>query len=240
MTIPLKDLVNITKVSKKMNIDSDDLLLDALDDKYQLYALSTRNHTVELLPCYNEWIEEVDSFIDMYKKNDMLCIEITIGQVLSINHQAIKELIVNKQCSEILLFRELGPELDASPTYYWKTSAELYKFGIGECVDPHLAHVHLDNIFMLKEDVRCLKNPLTITTNRHESASNGSLKVIGLLMSHLAKTPKYASGISPNKTQIKELLLDLAVELDINNYGLSKVDERLLVQAMKYLETQKI
>jgi hypothetical protein len=34
-------------------------------------------------------------------------------------------------------------------------------------------------------------------------------------------------------------LLELAVELDVNNYGLSKVDERLLKQASDYLETQK-
>lgn len=74
--------------------------------------------------------------------------------------------------------------------------------------------------------------------NKHKP-SNTELKVIGLLMHHLAKSPKYASGTSPNKSQIKELLLELAVELDVNNYGLSKVDERLLAEAMKYLETQK-
>jgi len=33
-------------------------------------------------------------------------------------------------------------------------------------------------------------------------------KVIGLLMHHLAKTPKYASGSSLNRNQIKELLLE--------------------------------
>jgi len=36
------------------------------------------------------------------------------------------------------------------------------------------------------------------------------------------------------------LLLDLAEELGINPYGLSKVDERVLADALKYLETQKI
>jgi hypothetical protein len=59
-------------------------------------------------------------------------------------------------------------------------------------------------------------------------------------MHYLAKSPKYASGTSPNKSQIKELLLDLATELKVNQYGLSKVDERLLVDAMKYLEEQKL
>ena len=67
-----------------------------------------------------------------------------------------------------------------------------------------------------------------------------NVKVIGLLMHHLAKSPKYASGTSPNKSQIKELLLDLAEELGVNPYGLSKVDERVLADALKYLETQKV
>jgi hypothetical protein len=88
-------------------------------------------------------------------------------------------------------------------------------------------------------------NPIASKTTEHASASEPAkpsttaLKVIGLLMHHLAKSPKYASGSSPNKSQIKELLLELAMELDVNNYGLSKVDERLLAEAMKYLETQK-
>jgi hypothetical protein len=96
----------------------------------------------------------------------------------------------------------------------------------------------IDNLFI---------NPNPSTSNANDSApsnanakpSTTALKVIGLLMHHLAKSPKYASGSSPNKSQIKELLLELAVELDVNNYGLSKVDERLLAEAMKYLETQK-
>ena len=58
-------------------------------------------------------------------------------------------------------------------------------------------------------------------------------------MHHLAKSPKYASGTSPNMSQIKELLLDLAEELDVNSYGLAKMDERILADAIKYLETQK-
>lgn len=73
----------------------------------------------------------------------------------------------------------------------------------------------------------------------NEKPSSTALKVVGLLMHHLAKSPKYASGSYPNKSQIKELLLDLADELGVSNYGLSKVDERLLTEAMRYLETQK-
>ncbi len=73
----------------------------------------------------------------------------------------------------------------------------------------------------------------------NEKPSSTALKVVGLLMHHLAKSPKYASGSSPNKSPIKELLLDLAGELGVSTYGLSKVDERLLTEAMRYLETQK-
>jgi hypothetical protein len=96
----------------------------------------------------------------------------------------------------------------------------------------------IDNLFINP-------NPRLSTTKEQTSdkglakPSTTALKVIGLLMHHLAKSPKYASGTTPNKSQIKELLLELAVELDVNNYGLSKVDERLLAEAMKYLETQK-
>lgn len=78
------------------------------------------------------------------------------------------------------------------------------------------------------------------TGSIQEKPSFTALKVIGLLMHHLAKSPKYASGTSPNKSQIKELLLELAIELEVNPYGLSKVDERILAEAMKYLEEQKL
>ena len=78
-----------------------------------------------------------------------------------------------------------------------------------------------------------------LSDNLVTKPSTTSLKVIALLMHHLAKSPRYASGKSPNKSQIKKLLLELADELDIDDYGLNKVDERLLAEALKYLETQK-
>jgi hypothetical protein len=65
------------------------------------------------------------------------------------------------------------------------------------------------------------------------------LKVIGLLLNYLAKNAKFQTGGNPNKSQVKELLIKLAEELKINPYGLAKVDERLLTDALKYLETQK-
>ena len=108
-------------------------------------------------------------------------------------------------------------------------------FKLKDMLDGAGRKVTVDNLYIYN-------NPTTKDTTpaaTEDKPSNTSLKVIGLLMHHLAKTPLYASGASPNKSQIKELLLKLAEELDVNNYGLSKVDERLLVEAMSYLENQK-
>ena len=109
-------------------------------------------------------------------------------------------------------------------------------------LDPELDELlNIDDVFILENDikVRALKS----NSDQRQSTSkpsNTALKVLGLLMHYLAKkNKKYASGSSPNKSQIKELLIDLAVELDINQYGLSKVDERLLTDALSYLESQK-
>ncbi len=96
----------------------------------------------------------------------------------------------------------------------------------------------IDNLFV-DPNPKCRKSDQDAIGANKEKPSSTALKVVGLLMHHLAKSPKYASGSSPNKSQIKELLLDLADELGVNNYGLSKVDERLLAEAMRYLETQK-
>jgi hypothetical protein len=95
--------------------------------------------------------------------------------------------------------------------------------------------ITIDNLYINPD----LPQETNVSGNNENKPSNNALKVIGLLMRHLAKTPKYASGDSPNKSQIKELLLDLAEELNVNSYGLSKVDERLLSDAMTYLEDQK-
>ena len=109
-------------------------------------------------------------------------------------------------------------------------------------LDPALDELlNIDDVFILENDikVRALKS----NSDQRQSTSkpsNTALKVLGLLMHDLAKkNKKYASGTSPNKSQIKELLIDLAVELDINQYGLSKVDERLLTDALNYLDSQK-
>lgn len=108
-------------------------------------------------------------------------------------------------------------------------------FNLVKMLDGAKREITADNLYIHNNPAIEDKAPVAT----EDKPSNTSLKIIGLLMHHLAKTPKYASGASPNKSQIKELLLDLAEELGVKNYGLSKVDERLLAEAMNYLENQK-
>ena len=108
-------------------------------------------------------------------------------------------------------------------------------FSLAKALDGAEREITGDNLY-IDNSLSLKKKASTATVDKPNSTS---LKVIGLLMHHLAKSPRYASGTSPNKSQIKELLIDLAEELDVNNYGLSKVDERLLADAMNYLEDQK-
>jgi hypothetical protein len=162
-------------------------------------------------------------------------VDVQIAQPLRLNQQAIKELLVSRQFNEVELYRELAQEVDGVD--FWKTERELHDW---DASLPGYDTVTLDQIqvskFQLEELLTTSKKA---PENRTDKPSATALKVIGLLMYHLAKSPKYASGKNPNKSQVKELLLELAIELDVNNYGLSKVDERLLAEAMKHLETQK-
>ena len=75
-------------------------------------------------------------------------------------------------------------------------------------------------------------------TSKGEAPSKTALKVIGLFMLHLNKG-KYSNNGKPNKSQIKELLIALSKDNSIDDYGLSKVDERLLTDALAYLKEQK-
>ncbi len=75
-------------------------------------------------------------------------------------------------------------------------------------------------------------------TSDNEAPSKTALKVIGLLMHHL-NSGKYSNNGKPNKSQIKELLLELAKEHKIDSYGLRKADERILNDAFLYMNEQK-
>ncbi|NRP60369.1 hypothetical protein [Marinobacterium sp. xm-d-564] len=238
MTKSLRDLINLSEAASTMKLDVSDLLFDALEGKLDLFTISKTDRTIDLIPCKKEWIDEEKFFIDNYDQANSQHTEINIGQILALNESAIKGLIVNKHCSEVELLRNLGDDLTDTDFDHWRTAEELYDHHKWVDGKPSYKEVELDNIFMLKSEVNSSKQLSTSPVN-NALASNTSLKVIGLLMHHLAKSPKYASGTTPNKSQIKELLLELAVEMDVNNYGLSKVDERLLAEAMKFLETQK-
>ncbi|NRP58360.1 MULTISPECIES: hypothetical protein [unclassified Marinobacterium] len=238
MTKSLRDLINLSEAASTIKLDVSDLLFNALEGKLDLFTISTSERTLDLFPCKKEWVDEEGFFIDTYDRENRQHFELEIGQVLALNKSAIKGLIVNQKFLEVELLRNLGDDLTDTEFDHWRTAEELYDHHKWVDGKPSYKEVELDNIFMLKSEVNSSKQLSTSPVN-NALASNTSLKVIGLLMHHLAKSPKYASGTSPNKSQIKELLLELAVELDVNNYGLSKVDERLLAEAMKYLETQK-
>lgn len=143
------------------------------------------------------------------------------GEIFRLPREVIKKLWINGECTFSDLLNEgYQKDLEVNRTWEWSGPKT----------------ITTDNIFIEK---RHFNRP----NNIQKTDSNGSktaLKVIALLMYHLSKSPKYASGSSPNKSQIKELLLELAVELEVNPYGLSKVDERILAEAMKYLEEQKL
>jgi hypothetical protein len=121
--------------------------------------------------------------------------------------------------------------------FYW---AKPKGYEIASLMRDFDGEVVLDNLFVGPNLEVKVSSQESSVREIIDKPSNTALKVIGLLMCHLAKSPKYSSGSSPNKSQIKELLLDLAEEQQVNAYGLSKVDERLLAEAMKYLESQKL
>ena len=152
------------------------------------------------------------------------------------SERAIKQLITSNSFSEAELYKPLAPLPDGFD--FWETEREIYDWeeNLPEYDSISLARVHVleHSLVSQRESKKSLVRAAT------DNASKTSLKVIALLMHHLAKSPKYASGTSPNNSQIKELLLELASELDIDPYGLNKVDERLLSDAMKYPEEQKL
>lgn len=234
----LRDLINIKDAAEKAKTDVAEILFIALESKIELFSVVTEDSSQVLVPCRSEWIEEAGGNVDIYGDEKRLQIDVSIGQIIQLNDKAIKDLIINKKFSEVELYHALGPSLEGSEQEYWKTAKELYDFNGWIDNKPTYRDLDLENVFILRNESNI--QPSQANAKSNDLANKTSLKVIGLLMHHLAKSPKYTSGTSPNKSQIKELLLDLAEEQGINSYGLSKVDERLLAEAMKYLETQKL
>lgn len=240
MTINIRDLLKITEASTKHKKEPKDILFDALEGNCSLYVISDKDIREALVPCRAGELHHVvpGEFIDQYRPmlNHLQYVDIQLGQPLALNKTAIKHLIINQCFSEVELFREQAPAVENLEFDFWKTEREIYEW---EKL-PEYASITLDHVLVPKSalTIQTLGNK-PATSNIRDNTSNTALKVIALLMHHLAKNPKYASGKSPNKSQIKELLIELAADLGVNNYGLSKVDERLLTDAMKHLEEQK-
>jgi len=244
MNIQLRDLITIFDASKKFTLDTSEILFDALEGNLSLFVLSNKDLREALIPCKKGVLQHASpgEFIRQYDPlfHHIKYVDIQLGQVLEINEKSIKSLIVNQQFSEAELYKPLAPICDDLEFDFWETEREVYSW---EEDMPAYSDVTLERIYVLEAEVITTKankgNKVSISKTTTGSASSTALKVIGLLMHHLAKSPKYASGTSPNRSQIKELLLDLAEELDVNSYGLSKVDERLLSDALKHIESQK-
>lgn len=73
-----------------------------------------------------------------------------------------------------------------------------------------------------------------------DKPNNTALKVVGLFMQYLAENDKYQNQQgAPNKSKIKDFLLDLAEDQNISKHGLNKADESILTNALNYLAEQK-
>lgn len=241
MTINIRDLLKITEASTKYKRESRDILFDALEGKLLLYVISNKSFREALIPCRAGKLQHSapGEFIDQYQPilKSIKYVDIQLGQPLVLNKAAIKHLITDQRFSEVELFREQAPAIEDLEFDFWKTEREVYDW---EENLSEYASITLDQVHVLQSTLTSQADDNNSTMrNAKGNASNTALKAIGLLMHHLAKNPKYAIGTTPNKSQIKELLIELATDLGVNNYGLSKVDERLLSDAMKHLEEQK-
>ena len=239
MSIEIKKLISLAKASKRYKVSESELLFKSLHLALNLYYLSSKDKREALVPCINGTLHHasVGDFIHQYKPllDQIEYVDVQIAQPLRLNERAIKELLVSHQFNEAELYRELAPEIDNVD--FWKTECEVYDW---EEDLPEYDTIKLEQIQVCELELeKCLSVKGLPSKDASQDPSSTALKVIGLLMHHLSKSPKYASGNAPNKSQIKGLLLDLAVELNVNNYGLNKIDEKLLKEASEYLKTQK-
>ena len=242
MTANIRDFLKIAEASERYKIAISDILFDALEGKVSLYVIADKDIREVLVPCKEGELHHASpgEFMHQYQPllDQLQYIDVQLGQPLRLNEKALKDLIVNSQFSEDELYRELGGSCCIDIDFdFWKTEREVYEW---EDLPP-CALIAIERVFLVKQELKdAALTKDAVHGNAVSPSSNTSLKVIGLLMHHLAKSPKYASGTSPNKSQIKELLLDLAVELGVDPYGLNKADERVLSEALRHLENQKL
>ncbi len=239
MSIEIKELVDLARASEKYKISQNDILFKSLDSQLSLYYLSPKSIREALIPCVEGTLHHAapGQFIHQYQPlmDKVTYVDVQIAQPLRLNQQAIKELLVSRQFNEVELYRELAQEMDGVD--FWKTERELH-----DCdgTQPGYGIVTLEQIRISELKLEeCLAISKKAPANGSERPSATALKVIGLLMHHLAKNGQFQNHGLPNKSQIKVLLLKLADEQGINDFGLNRVDERLLADAMEYLETQK-
>lgn len=75
---------------------------------------------------------------------------------------------------------------------------------------------------------------------RSEKEDPKALKVLGLLIHHLAKKTPYKNAKGePNLSKIKDDVLDVASDLNVDSLGLTKINERLLKDALEFVNNQR-
>ena len=249
--INLFDLIPFNEAITKFGISKNTLLKEASLDKISIIYPAKQFQSLLLQLCQHmrhevgdgtfydpggEWypISYYNETLDIVSKEFV----INTGDLLKIGSTCITLLYTNERFSLLDLVNELLEQdksiLDGQETEYsggplmWVPDTSINEV------------IGFEDIYVIESEATSLLPQVqTPSTGEMYKPKDSALKVIGLLMHHLAKSPRYASGTNPNKSQIKKLLLELADELDIDDYGLNKVDERLLAEALKYLETQK-
>lgn len=243
--VSLVDLVTFTEATAKLGLSHSDLIKEALAGKVRLFHPSKHSGTVAFKLAQLENEGQSDQFwaplfdYDNNQDSILATLSFETGQPFALDTTCVASLLLNGSYEQLGL---LKAQLDAEKAI--KSTARSNYLGgdlrwiTEDRIDQQYS---IDDTFLLERELEAtLAKPNATRATPKDTPSNSALKVIGLLMHHLAKSPKYASGASPNKSQIKELLLDLALELGVDPYGLNKADERVLSEAMKYLENQKL
>jgi hypothetical protein len=245
------DLVPLNEAASQLQISETTLMKVAAANELGLFypAKQLQSFVLQLSEYTNHYDERGNAFapsgdwfplFDYNRDQKPILKELTVkqGEVLRLDEECSTSLLVNGKFNKLDL---LNAQLDKNQSLLDGMNTNYNGGSLKWTFDPALDEpLSINDVFILESDIKA--SALKSNSDQRQStskSSNTALKVIGLLMHHLAKSPKYASGSLPNKSQIKALLLDLAQELDIDPYGLSKVDERLLSEAMKYLENQK-
>ena len=231
---------------EKFDISEIELLRAAAAGKFRLCYLAPQMEVVsfKLAQLENTFDDEF-LWLPIFDYEDdqasiSATVEVNLGDPFILNADNIKSLLVVGSCSKYDL---LAANLDTEEALKQASSTNYGGGPLRWVTDTNNEQIlTISDTYVVEADIDASKDhaPQKQSMEGSKGTSNTGLKVIALFMHHLAKSPKYASGTTPNKSQIKELLLDLATELEVNPYGLSKVDERLLTDALKYLEEQKL